>query len=73
MWVTDIRHFLGAQGNLLTQLGSRRLVEYLGAIVVRVTTEPIQSSCVVDIKCRKRPARKSCHGTILAAFEAGTR
>ncbi len=65
-------HFLDAQGNVPKQLTSRRLVQYLGAIVANVTTAPVQTSCAVDIKCRRRPGRKSCPGTILAAFEAGT-
>jgi len=72
MWITDMKHFLDAQGNVPSQLTSRRLVLYLGAIVANVTTAPVQSSCAVDIKCRRRPGRKSCPGTILAAFEAGT-
>ncbi len=72
MWITDITHFLDAQGAVPKQFTSRRLVQYLGAIVANVTTAPVQSSCAVDIKCRRRPGRKSCPGTILAAFEAGT-
>ncbi|MBI2363747.1 MAG: hypothetical protein HYV01_01915, partial [Deltaproteobacteria bacterium] len=72
MRITDMTHFLDAQGNVSKQLTSRRLVQYLGAIVANVTTAPPQSSCAVDIKCRRRPGRKSCPGTILAAFEAGT-
>ena len=72
MWVTDMTHFLDAQGNVPKQLTSRRLVQYLGAIVANVTTAPAQSSCTVDFKCRRRPGGKSCPGTILAAFEAGT-
>jgi hypothetical protein len=72
MWVTDMTHFLDADGNVPHGLSSRRLVQYLGAIIESVTTEPIQSSCALDVKCRRRPSRKSCPGTILAAFEAAT-
>ncbi len=72
MWITDMTHYLDAQGNVPRQLTSRRLVQYLGAIVANVTTVPVQPSCPVDIRCRRRPGRKSCPGTILAAFEAGT-
>ena len=72
MRITDMTHFLDAQGNVPKQLTSRRLVQYLGAIVAAVTTESAQSSRGVHIKCRRRPGRKSCPGTILAAFEAGT-
>jgi hypothetical protein len=38
----------------------RRLVQYLGAIVANVTTAPVQSSCAVDLKSRRRPDRQSC-------------
>ncbi len=72
MWVTDMTHFLDAEGSVPKQLTSRHLVQYLGAIVVSVTTAPVQSWCAIDIKCRRRNGRKSCPGTILAAFEAGT-
>jgi len=72
MWITNMTHFLDAQGAVPKQLTSRRLVQYLGAIVASVTTASVRSSCAVDIKCRRRPGRKSCPGTILAAFEAGT-
>lgn len=72
MRITDMTHFLDEQGNVPKQLTSQRLVQYLGAIVANVTTAPVQSSCAVDIKCPRRPGRKSCHGTTLASFEAGT-
>ena len=73
MWVTNITHFLDEQGKVPKQITGRRLVQYLGTIVAAVTTEPVQSSCFVpDLKCRRRPGRKLCPGTILAAFEAGT-
>ena len=71
MWVTNLIHFLDEQGNVPKQITVRRLVQYLGAIVASVTTEPVQPLCAVDLKCRRRPGRKSCPGTILAAFEAG--
>src|SRR6266508_1391291 len=72
MWFTDITHFLDAEGNVPKQITARRLVQRLGAIVASVTTEPVQSSCTVDLKCRRRPGRKSCAETIRADFEAGT-
>jgi hypothetical protein len=72
MWVTDMTHFLDAEGNVPHELCSRQLIRYLGAIVAAVTTGPAQSSPEVNIKCRKRPGRKSCGGRIRADFEAGT-
>lgn len=72
MMITDMTHFLDEQGKVPRQVSSRRLVQYLGAIVETVTTEPIQSSCTVETKCRKRPGKKSCRGTISASFETGT-
>lgn len=72
MWVSDMTHFLDADGNVPKQISLRRLIQYLGAIVASVTTDPAHSSREVDIKCRRRPKRKSCSGTILADFERGT-
>jgi hypothetical protein len=72
MWVTDMTRFLDADGNVPHELSSRRLVQYLGAIVAVVTTEPTQPTHELDIKCRRRPGRKPCPGTIRADFEAGT-
>jgi hypothetical protein len=69
MWVTDMRHLLGAENFP----GSRRLAQYFGAIVAAVTAEGDRCSHDVDIKCRRRPERQSCNGFIQGEFEAGTR
>jgi hypothetical protein len=72
MWVTDMTHFLDAEGKVPHEISSRRLIQYLGAIVADVTTEPAQSIPELDITCRRRPGRKPCPGMIRADFDAGT-
>jgi len=72
IWVTNMTHFLDADGNVSKQLSFRRLMQYLGTIVAAVTTQPSQSSHELDIKCRRRPGRKSFPGMMRADFDAGT-
>ena len=50
-----------------------RLIGYLGSIVAAVTTEPSRWSRELPMKCRRRPNRKPCPGTIRAGFEPATR
>lgn len=71
-WITDMTHFLDAEGKVPAELRSRRLIQHLGAIVAAVTSEPTGSPREPDIKCRRRPSRKPCPGMIHAGFELGT-
>jgi len=71
-WVTDMTHFLDAEGNVPDQLRSRRLIHHLGSIVAAVTSESAETSRELEIKCRRKPDRKPCPGTIQTGFEPGT-
>lgn len=71
-WITVMTHFLDPEGNVPEQLRSRRLIHHLGAIVAAVTSEPAETSRVLDIKCLRKPGRRPCPGTIQAGFEPGT-
>ena len=68
-WVTDMTLFLDAEGNVPDQLRSRRLIHHLGSIVAAVTSESAETSRELNIKCKRRPGRKPCPGTIHAGFE----
>ena len=71
-WITDMTHFLDAEGRIAAQLLSRRLIHHLGSIVAAVTSESAETSRELKIKCRRKPDRKPCPGTIHAGFEPGT-
>lgn len=71
-WITDMTHFLDAEGNVPDQLRSRRLIHHLGSIVATVTSESAETSRELNIKCRRKPDRKPCPGTIQTGFEPGT-
>ncbi len=71
-WVTDMTHFLDAEGNVPDQLLSRRLIHHLGSIVAAVTSESAETSRELEIKCRRKSDRKPCPGTIHVGFEPGT-
>ncbi len=65
-WVTDITHYLDEDGRLPDSLPvqARRLAEYLGSIVVAVTSVPLDDP--LGIRCRRRPGRKPCRGDVAA-------
>lgn len=68
-WITDMTHFLDAEGNVPDQLRSRRLIHHLGSIVAAVTSESAETSRELEIKCRRKPDRKPCPGTIQTGSE----
>jgi len=71
-WITDMTHFLDAEGRIAAQLLSRRLIHHLGSIVAAVTSESAETSRELEIKCRRKPGRKPCPGTIHAGFDLGS-
>lgn len=70
-WITDIRHFLDENNELILEPGiARRLAEYQGAIIEAVTARPPDKvDFVTGIRCRRRPRRKRCEGNIIAGYE----
>lgn len=65
MLITDLTHFLAADGSIGPKDGpARRLADYLTKIVVAATISiEIQSGTAV-VHCRKRPNRRPCAGEI---------
>jgi hypothetical protein len=64
-WITNLRDFLTAEGEIGPQFGpARKLAEYFAKIVVHATTEPWDEPKKSALRCRRRPARKRCAGVI---------
>lgn len=64
-WVTDLTHFIDETGglhHLLTGPG-RNLALHMTAIVATATTEGGEGSAG-EVRCRRRPNRRPCIGTI---------
>src|SRR5262245_49426088 len=70
-WVTDIRHFLGEDGQLPPLPGpALNLVLFLGSIVEWITSEPMVSAPErTNVRCRRSPGRLRCTDSIVARFE----
>lgn len=71
-WITDMTHFLDAEGKIPEGLHSRRLIQHLTAIISAITREAGGSQGKLNVKCRRKPGRKACSGTIHAGFEPET-
>ncbi len=64
-WVTDLTHFIDETGGLhrlLTGSG-RNLALHMTAIVASATTEHTRGGAP-EVRCRRRPNRRPCIGTI---------
>ena len=64
-WVTDLTHFIDDTGglhHLLTGPG-RNLAQHMTAIVAAATTK-LARGPARDVRCRRRPDRRPCTGTI---------
>src|SRR3990170_7602289 len=73
-WVTDLTHLIddtGGLNRLLTGPG-RRLAQHMTAIVAAATIQGFQGtpSC---IRCRRRPQRRPCPGSIQYRLRADER
>ena len=70
-WVTDIRHYLDDDGELIRASGfARRLAEHQCAIISAVTARSRdESEWLTEVRCRRRPNRKACEGSIVARFD----
>ncbi len=67
-WITDLRHFLGDDGEVVAFRG-RRLAEHLCQIVAAVTQEANESPRDPAPSCRRRPGHQRCPGRIQAGFD----
>ena len=68
-WITDLTHFLDERGAIVeTPVPARRLAEHFAAIVAAATADPCQAATGSSVRCRRRPGRKPCPGSIRAAI-----
>jgi hypothetical protein len=70
-WITDLRHFLGDDGDVAAFAG-RRLALHLCQIVAAVTEKPAHSPRDTSLACRRRPGHQPCPGRIQAGFDGST-
>ena len=64
-WVTDLKHFLNANGLIAPTSGSaRKLAEHFTAIVVELTAELAEIEGIEQVACRRRPGYQPCKGFI---------
>jgi len=56
-WVTDLKHFLNANGSIAPPSGpARKLAEHFAAIVTELSAELAEIDGVEKVACRRRPA-----------------
>lgn len=69
-WVTDIRHFLDSEGNVIQEpRPARHLAQYFCLIIEAATGQPVhRQDRSTGVHCRRRPGHKPCEGTIIADF-----
>ena len=72
-WVTDLKHFLNANGSIAPPSGpARKLAEHITAIVVELTAELYEVEGVKHVACRRRPSHRPCKGKIESWIEPKT-
>ncbi len=63
-WTVDLRHYLDVSGALADMPPSARLLaEYFASIVVDATANLDEEP---SVRCRRRPGRRCCTGTIMS-------
>jgi hypothetical protein len=68
-YVTDMRHFLTADGEIPDlPNAAMNLTLFLGSIVAWMTTVTQAPPQLTNVPCRKSPGRKRCLGEIMASF-----
>ena len=68
-WITDLRRFLNEDRNRVDMSNrARRLVDYFGSIVKKVTTRQ-GGALATGVRCRKRFRHKPCWGEIIAFID----
>ena len=74
MWVTDLRHYLDDDSNLV-ELPEPvlTLAVYFGSIAAWASRLPSRDFQLTNVPCRRRPGRKRCWGEILAQGLPGNR
>jgi hypothetical protein len=64
-WVTDLTHFIDETGGLhhLLTVPGRNLALHMTAIVAAATSQ-LGGGSAHEVRCRRRPNRRPCSGTI---------
>jgi hypothetical protein len=70
-WITDLRHFLGDDGYVVSIPG-KRLAQRLCQIVAMVTQQANDTPRHATLACRRRPRHQPCPGQIQAGFDGAT-
>jgi len=64
-WISDFGDFLTPQGEIEPQTGpAKQMAEHFAKIIAKATVYAISTSSLVEVPCRRRPARKPCTGKI---------
>lgn len=69
-WITDIRHFLDEHGGVCAGLPA--VPRHMGAIVEAASTNPPGKVFPLDLRCRRRPDRQRCPGSVHASIDRDT-
>lgn len=69
-WITDLRHFLDAQGEIPPHLPP--VARQMAAIVAEVSPLALDDIHVLDLRCRRRPGRRPCRGMINAKMDSSS-
>ena len=68
-WITDLQHFLTEDGSRADMPNrTRRLVDYLGSIVKKVSTHR-GDGLATGVRCRKKFRQRPCPGEIIAFID----
>lgn len=71
VWVTDLRHFLDERGQIAAALtgAGRSIAEHVARIVVMTSGAARGEAVETGVRCRRRPGRVPCTGTIRASLD----
>lgn len=73
-WITDLGHFLDADGWVGPKSGpARSLAIFLAGIAAWVSRAPTGEPDRTNVSCRRRPGRVPCEGEILASLDQDSR
>ena len=69
-WITDARHFVGADGQPAGAPAARGMVRHIGAIIHAVTASAESLPRLLNVRCRRRPGRVPCVGLVAANMDS---
>ena len=69
-WITDARHFVGADGRPAGAPAVRGMVRHIGAIIQTITASSEPLPRLLNVRCRRRPGHVPCVGLIAASMDS---